>query len=558
WLAAMHIFPVATTAMARLVRGSLPARLGAGLLYVVNPFFFDRLYAGQLGLLAGLALLPFAVRALLDAAADARRVARAACWSAVVVAADEHFAWILVPVVIAIAVTRSRPGRAARGVGLAGAGAAAASTYMLVPPLLLGFHQSGAAAQLAAYRTAGDPRVGLAVNVLGLYGFFRPVAAEPKYLFAGWPAVLGALLVVVAAGLAAALRDPQRRRDALAFLLVGVAGFFLALGARGPTGAAFRFAYLHVPGLAIMRESEKFSVLLLLSYCVAFAWGVEQIGVGGHRQVRRWLPLLVALALPVAYTPNLFGGLGGHVHGSEAPAAWGEAARLVGDQASLVLPWHQYFATPLAGGRVVSNPAAFYFRGPVVEGGDPGPGYAFGPEDHEHRLLDRLLTSPLQTAALGADLRSLGVRWIVLEKAADWRSYQWVEQGLALRPVLTSPTLDLFSLPRTAGTESFGRVARRSPVRYLVRPGPVAVVALPVTYAPGWALGGRPGVELPDGLLGVRSPAEGGVVTFQPFGGVLAAELGSVGVVAALVGLAWHEGRRGRRRRGAGSSGEGR
>ena len=55
--------------MARLLRAAvLPARLGAGLFYAVNPFVFDRLYAGQLGVLLGYALLPFAVDALLDAA----------------------------------------------------------------------------------------------------------------------------------------------------------------------------------------------------------------------------------------------------------------------------------------------------------------------------------------------------------------------------------------------------------------------------------------------------------------------------------------------------------
>ena len=73
---AVVFFPLATTGAARLVRtAALPARLGAGLFYAVNPFVFDRLYAGQLGLLLGYALLPFAVTALLDAAQEPHRVA---------------------------------------------------------------------------------------------------------------------------------------------------------------------------------------------------------------------------------------------------------------------------------------------------------------------------------------------------------------------------------------------------------------------------------------------------------------------------------------------------
>ncbi len=44
----------------------------AGLFYAVNPFVFDRLYAGQLGVLLGYAALPFAADALLGAARSRR------------------------------------------------------------------------------------------------------------------------------------------------------------------------------------------------------------------------------------------------------------------------------------------------------------------------------------------------------------------------------------------------------------------------------------------------------------------------------------------------------
>jgi len=75
-------FPLATTGAARLLRTAvLPARLGAGLFYAVNPFVFDRLYVGQLGVLLGYALLPFAVAALIDAAQEPHRMGRAAFWA---------------------------------------------------------------------------------------------------------------------------------------------------------------------------------------------------------------------------------------------------------------------------------------------------------------------------------------------------------------------------------------------------------------------------------------------------------------------------------------------
>jgi len=68
------------------------------------------------------------------------------------------------------------------------------------------------------------------VNVAGLYGFFRPGPTEPKNLISGWPAVLAPLVLIAAVGYVAVLRDAARRRDGLAMLAAGVAGYFLALG----------------------------------------------------------------------------------------------------------------------------------------------------------------------------------------------------------------------------------------------------------------------------------------------------------------------------------------
>jgi hypothetical protein len=99
-----------------------------------------------------------------------------------------------------------------------------------------------------------DPRVGLLVNVAGLCGFLRPAPTEPKNLFSAWPAVRAALVLIVAVGYVAVLRDAARRRDGLAMLAAGVAGYLVALGSQGPTGGLFRLAYEHGPGFFMMRE----------------------------------------------------------------------------------------------------------------------------------------------------------------------------------------------------------------------------------------------------------------------------------------------------------------
>jgi hypothetical protein len=545
-------FPLAVTGAARITRSAvLPARLGAGLLYAANPFVFDRLYAGQLGVLLGYALLPFAVDALLTAATEPHRIARAACWVAATVAMSVHFAWILVPVVAAIALTRQRRLRASLRLGAAAVGAAAMSSYLLVPPLLLGAGPAGAPAQLAAYRTQGDPRVGLFVNVAGLYGFFRPGPAEPKNLFSGWPAVLAALLVVVAIGYVVVLRDATRRRNGLALLGAGIAGYFLALGSQGPAGPLFDFAYEHIPGFVLMREPDKFAVLVALAYTYGFGHGIAWLATWNRGKLAWAAPAALAIVLPLAYTPNLLGGLGGQVKASQVPASWSVAARIAGQDTVLFLPWLEYFQTPFTGYRVISNPADAYFAGTVITSQDPGAGYAFAAEDAEHIFLDKLLGPPADPRRTSVALASLGVKFVALAKVTGWRDSASIGLDPGIRLVYSSATLDLYSVrPTAAEVRDSHRVRLLGPADFRILPGPPGMVSLPVPYSGGWTLDGHPAARLADGQAGVRAPAGGGIAYYDPVAGVVASEIGSLVALLAIAGIALLE----RRKRAPGRS----
>ncbi len=523
----------------------LPARLAAGLFYAVNPFVFDRLYAGQLGLLLGYALLPFAVSALLDAAQESHRVGRAACWAGATVMMSEHFAWILVPVTGAIVLTQPHRVPASVRLGAAALGAAAISTYLLVVPVLVGTRPAGALAQLTAYRTQADSRVGLLVNVAGLYGFFRPGPTEPKNLFSGWPAVLAALVLVVAVGYVAVLRDAAHRPEGLAILAAGAAGYFLALGDQGPTGGLFRLAYEHVPGFVMMREPDKFAVLVALAYAYGFGWGIAWLTTRSRQKIAQIAAAAVAIVLAFAYTPNLLGGLGGQVKASELPSSWSFASHLAGQATVLFLPWHAYFPTPSTGQRVIANPAALYFAGTVLTSQNPGPDYAFAAEDPEHVFLDKVLGPPVDLQRTHAALADLGVRFVVLAKVADWRDFAWVGDAPGIRLVYSSPSLDLFSVRPTAQEiRDDRRVRSLDLVDYQVLPGRQGVVPLPVPYSHGWTLDGHLAVRLADGQAGILAPAGGGVVHYGPSSGVLASEIGSVAAALAVAGVAFFERRR--------------
>ncbi|MDA8301093.1 MAG: hypothetical protein M0005_06010, partial [Actinomycetota bacterium] len=194
WLVVLAVFVVGALGVSRLAGGPRWARLPAAALYCVNPFVFNRLYAGHLALLSGYALLPFAVVSALRA--PGRRGAGAlapALWWAVLTALSPHYAWIYGAVVlVSFAVgKRSALRRAAWFVG-ALAAFVVMSLYIILPHSATKPLEAVGSTSLDLYRTTGDPHYGLFVNVAGLYGFWRlgPGPQLPKAVVVGWPLLL--------------------------------------------------------------------------------------------------------------------------------------------------------------------------------------------------------------------------------------------------------------------------------------------------------------------------------------------------------------------------------
>jgi hypothetical protein len=294
-----------------------------------------------------------------------------------------------------------------------------------------------------------------------------------------------------------------------------------------------------------MREPDKFAVLVTLAYAYGLGWGVTWLTAGTRQKAAQVAAAALAIALPLAYTPNLLDGLGGQVKASEVPSSWSFAARLTGQATVLFLPWHGYFPTPFTDGRAIANPAAFYFEGDVLTSQNPGPGYAFTAQDPEHDFLDKLLGPPVDRQRLRLRLADLGVRFVALAKVADWQDFANVADAPGIRLVYSSPSLDLFAVSPTAEeVRNKRRVRSVDLVDYLVLPGRPGVVPLPVPYSQGWTLDGRRAVRLADGQAGVLSPAGGGAVHYGPFSGILVSEIGSVVAALAVAGGMFLERRR--------------
>ncbi|MGH9068934.1 MAG: hypothetical protein ACRD0J_15795, partial [Acidimicrobiales bacterium] len=518
WVPIAAFFPVASLAVPRLVGDSLVARVGAGFLYCVNPFVFDRLYAGQVGMLLGYALLPFAVASLVRAPDQGwLRGLGPVLWLTALIGCSVHFVWIGAVIgVVVVAQRRLRPRAVAWGV-LVGAGVVATSAYLLLSAATGPAGVTAGAADLAAYRTAGDPRVGLLVNVAGLYGFWRSGPVLSKDVVTGWPFLLLAIVVVATWGAWRAVKRPDRGSLAIVLVAAGAIGYLLALGDQGPTGALFRWAYFHVPFFDVMREPQKFACLVALAYAVLFGWGVESLAASS----RRWMVpagIAVAVALPLGYTPTMFAGLDGQVRASHVSSSWATADALMGQGSGqvLFLPWHEYLAFPFTAGRAVANPAQAFFRRPVISGDEIGLPHLQGySSSARSAFLEDVFAHGSGVSDLGALLAPLDVRYVVLAKTVDWRRYRWVAHQTDLSLVLDTPTLEVWrnDVPSTPARRTTRAVlttsrasllagagpappvappgaARRSQVSYVVDAGPPGWLELAQPYERGWFLQG--------------------------------------------------------------------
>jgi len=626
WLPILLFFPLAMVGAGRLAGGTHWVRISAGVLYAVNPFVFTRIYVGHLALLLGYALLPFATKAVIKAASSSlHRWPIAALWWAGLTALSPHYAWIFGVVVLGVALLPlytkrlsllRTTGWFATSVGLF----ALMSSYIFLPHTVTNLGTQVGQVSLDLYSTTGDAHLGLFANVLSLYGFWRlgPGPVLPKDIIGGWPLLMVALLIVVGVGVGTLLHrsvdkinppseaSPQedaerdvagpgfREREVavikasyfdvgsryfvLLFLFLGVFGYFLALGDQGPTGSLFLWAYDHVPFFSLMREPEKFLMLLALAYAVFFGWGVEYISklnLFTSKSGNFLAAALVGVALPLGYSANIFNGLDGQIAPSSVPASYQQADSLMGTGPGnvLYLPWHLYMSYPFTNNRVVANIGSGEFRRNVIAGDNvQAGGVQSQSTSPRSAYLEQLFNYGPTTKEFGALVAPLGVQYVVLSKTVDWTGYLWLGDQNDLKLILDTQSLEVWrnvdyvgvgwrapTLTHVTGVKSLlslaqdkelaGRtvvessgnaatsgansspsksegvkyklgpasVRELSPVAYQIDSGAAGWVSVDAPYQRGWSFKGRPARESAEGTLVVKVGSGEGVLEFTPW-----------------------------------------
>jgi hypothetical protein len=447
------VAPLACIGFARLFPGRTTAIAAATLLFTVNPFIYERMASGQVYVVMGYSLLPallaLVVRPLSSLVATA---ALGGLIFTLAVAVSVHYLFIgglLLMVVVSGHLVLGQVRAVRAGAGIAGS-AALLNMYWLIPAArdsrTMQSHVTHL--DLSAFQTMGDPVWGLAVNVAGLYGFWRPGAPLVKNHISGWPFLLLAILVVVGFGLHElyARGGAGGRALALSCAVLCIAGGLLAVGAQGPTGGIYVWLFNHLPGFKVMREAGKFSSLVALGYATCFGTGTEAAARAVTRNLSKVLCLCCVVAISLVYGYTELWGLDGYARPSVYPASWAAADRSMSPGAmAIALPWRAYLPVTWLGNRVVANPTQGYFARPVVSADDleAGP-ITTETSDPRSLFLEYCLSEGNRLTEFGRLLAPLGIRYVILAKGQGAESYDWLGRQHDMRRVFDSDAIAVY------------------------------------------------------------------------------------------------------------------
>ena len=389
-------------------------QVAAVLVYLWNPWVHERLEIGQWPTVLGYGLLPWLVLAAVRAR-DGRE--RGWAWLTLVLVATGACAPSvgLLGTVVAVVVVAAGP---APRRGWAAAGLGVAANLPWIVPALLGPSIRGSADGFSAFAARGETPLGTLASLLSMGGIWKTSVVAPERTNVVVGAAAAVLAVVLLAGFRYAVPVLGRATaGALAGLAVG-ALLLALLPSIGPVGRALGDLSVHLPAVAVLRDSQRSLAPLGLVLALGAAALVDHLLGADDRRDRagRLAGAWLLVAAPVLLLPSLAWGLHGDLDPVQYPAEWDRVASLVGSEggAVVVLPWTgSYRGFAWNHRRAVLDPAPRFLPGEVlVDDRVFLDGTVLPSEDPALARVGRALGSRDPAGAL----RALGVRWVLVEK----------------------------------------------------------------------------------------------------------------------------------------------
>ena len=406
---------------------------------VWNPYVAERLLQGHWSLLVGYGCLPWVAGTVirLRSAPQRQDWAALAFWIALAGLTPTGLVLGVTVALVCLAApgTGVRRGCAAGWISLI---AAAAASPWLVAAALSGALSGPQSGGLPAFAARAEPGLGTLGSLAGLGGIWNSDAVPDSRTTLFAIAATAVLLGVVALGVPALLGRPAARP----LLGLAVLGALLpAAMATAPGMAALGALVEAVPGLAILRDGQKWVALAMPGYALAGAGAVVTLG----RLMRPTVAAVVCCTAVVAVLPDLAAGVGGGVGAVRYPPAWpAVAAAINADPGPVaVLPPGTMRRYGWAGSAPVLDPLPRWVRAEVLSSGDLVVGGQVVPGEGERaRRIEQSVLDGADPTALAA----AGVRWLVVESGTPGLTGGAAATMTGLRPVYGDGELTLYRI----------------------------------------------------------------------------------------------------------------
>ena len=396
----------------------LPGQLVATTVAIWNPYVAERLLQGHWSLLLAYGCLPWVARAVMrlrTGPADLSAWASAMFWIALAGLTPTGVILAAIVALVCIAVPGTGIARIRCGAAVLVIAVLAASPWLTASALgtVLGSSQSSG---LAPFAARAEPGLGTLGSLAGLAGIWNAEAVPYSRTTIFALVATAVLLGIVALGLPAVLRRPS---IAPLMILAGVTVLIVAAMATGPGVALLQAIVEHVPGMAILRDGQKWAALAMPGYALAGAGAVLTV----QRRVRPGVSAVVFAVAMIAVLPDLAWGVGGNLRSVHYPSSWAAvAARINAEPRDVaVLPPDTMRQFGWSGPAPVLDPLPRWVRAEVLSTGDLiVSGRIVAGEGTRAREVQRLLTAGADRTALAA----AGVGWVVEYTDHDMMLYR--------------------------------------------------------------------------------------------------------------------------------------
>jgi|GEM_PF-2502185 len=439
-------------------------RVLASLFLLFNPFVYDRLLYGQVGIVLafGLTTLMFGWLVEFFRTARFRNVIQSAVALAFALQFSVQFALLAVPLMVLAMLWGIRqywpvPWKK----WLLAAGIGVVIVVVLNGQWLwsISTGQSDALgyaakhiqrSELVAFQTAGTTPARALANVLMMSGFWGKDQwryADLTKIAENWGRSFYFLLPVLIGGVIAGWRNRSYRWLVVGSVVMIGGAALLALGIRLPGIREITlWLFDHWVVYRGLRETQKWVAVIVIGYAIILAIGLHHLFLHPAGERRSGLLTVLIGLIIIFQAPLLLFGFQGQARATLYPADWYTADALITPAdgcrgKTLVLPWHLYMSFDFIG-TVTRNPAQYFFHCPVIVGSNMEltqvTGYETQPESQQ--VLPWLTSQGADASMLMAS----SVNYVVLLKELDWTQYAWLEEQPYLEQISDLPMVRVY------------------------------------------------------------------------------------------------------------------